>query len=216
MQGLDGKHYKNISCKNCNYRHPVEWSCEESKKVADIFKCSRGVYPNGFLPCPVDLNLKVGELPKVRQIIHPVEGWKEKTYYKVEISVGRTTPIFPALFYSEFLNGQKGGPGGYSAFVHPNLNSNYKLEDLYYCKVICEVLDENFELLKKPQIEPSTPEIFSLWKHYNGVFYRVIGIANEEPNSKKYPKSIVYQNVGNGKVYCRAFSDWHRSMSFVK
>jgi hypothetical protein len=61
------------------------------------------------------------------------------------------------------------------------------------------------------------PELGSIWRHYNGCLYKVLHIANLGSTShrKCYPVTIVYINIKNANVYTRAFSDWHRSMSFL-
>jgi hypothetical protein len=60
------------------------------------------------------------------------------------------------------------------------------------------------------------PEKGSLWKHHNGIEYRVITLANtltERPD--QYPVMVVYENVNTGSVWARRLDDWHRSMSKV-
>ena len=53
----------------------------------------------------------------------------------------------------------------------------------------------------------------SKWKHYNGIEYKVIAIANEE-NTEKYPTQVIYKGE-NGKVWSRLLSDWHRSFTEI-
>jgi hypothetical protein len=55
------------------------------------------------------------------------------------------------------------------------------------------------------------PAIKSKWKHYNGLKYKVIAIANEE-NTEKYPTTVVYKGK-NGKIWSRLLTDWHRSFT---
>ena len=57
------------------------------------------------------------------------------------------------------------------------------------------------------------PTIKSKWKHYNGIEYKVIAIANGE-NTKKYPITVVYKGT-NGKVWSRPLIDWHRSFTEI-
>lgn len=57
---------------------------------------------------------------------------------------------------------------------------------------------------------------FSEWQHYNGCKYLVLFLSNEEGDADKYPTTVVYQNVDNGKRYSRPLSDWHRSLIWVR
>lgn len=57
------------------------------------------------------------------------------------------------------------------------------------------------------------PEIGSVWRHYNGVPYTVLFIANEL-DTPAYPICVVYQGP-NGGVWVRKLSDWHRSFTLV-
>lgn len=57
------------------------------------------------------------------------------------------------------------------------------------------------------------PEIGSRWKHYNGIEYTVLHIANIG-GSKNYKETVVYQG-NNGKVWTRELEDWYRSFSAV-
>lgn len=57
-----------------------------------------------------------------------------------------------------------------------------------------------------------TPEKDSIWVHYNGLEYKVIGIANDGTNPK-YPITVVYKGVHNNKVWTRDLTDWYRSFT---
>ncbi|MEL4071706.1 hypothetical protein WKW50_16295 [Ochrobactrum sp. GPK 3] len=73
---------------------------------------------------------------------------------------------------------------------------------------------ESLHLCKPAPTPMPTPG--SVWSHKNGNHYAVILISNAESERQdKYPTTVVYQNVENGKVYNRKLSDWHRSMSTV-
>lgn len=61
--------------------------------------------------------------------------------------------------------------------------------------------------------EVKIPEIKSKWRHYNGIKYKVIAIANEE-NTEKYPTTVIYKGE-NGKVWSRSLTDWHRSFTEI-
>ncbi|HHH9284344.1 TPA: hypothetical protein ACP31N_000670 [Pseudomonas aeruginosa] len=56
----------------------------------------------------------------------------------------------------------------------------------------------------------------SRYIHRNGVEYEVVMIANGESTSPKYPPTIVYRGVANGKVWARPACDWDRSMQLVE
>ncbi|WP_188315782.1 hypothetical protein [Pseudomonas aeruginosa] len=56
----------------------------------------------------------------------------------------------------------------------------------------------------------------SRYIHRNGVEYEVVMIANGESTNPKYPPTIVYRGVANGKVWARPACDWDRSMKLVE
>ncbi|HEP8722238.1 TPA: hypothetical protein VDU44_000093 [Pseudomonas aeruginosa] len=56
----------------------------------------------------------------------------------------------------------------------------------------------------------------SRYIHRNGVEYEVVMIANGESTNPKYPPTIVYRGVANGKVWARPACDWDRSMQLVE
>ncbi|MDV6610090.1 hypothetical protein FA506_20650 [Pseudomonas aeruginosa] len=56
----------------------------------------------------------------------------------------------------------------------------------------------------------------SRYIHRNGAEYEVVMIANGESTSPKYPPTIVYRGVANGKVWARPACDWDRSMQLVE
>lgn len=58
------------------------------------------------------------------------------------------------------------------------------------------------------------PEEKTIWRHYNGVVYEVVAIANEHSTRDVYPPTVVYRGP-NGRIWSRPLSDWHRSMTFV-
>lgn len=75
-----------------------------------------------------------------REIIPPEGGWKEKTFYEVEVSYSSRNPIHKAIFYSGFLS--KGKPCGYNAIWNPTCGSPKGIEYAHYVKAI-KVLDYN-------------------------------------------------------------------------
>ena len=47
----------------------------------------------------------------------------------------------------------------------------------------------------------------TVWKHYNGIIYKVLLLANEETkNHKDYPITVVYFNVENTKEQNNSFT----------
>jgi hypothetical protein len=56
----------------------------------------------------------------------------------------------------------------------------------------------------------------SRWRHHNGNEYEVTMITNlDTKDASKYPTTIVYVNVLNGKAYSRPLSRWYASMTPV-
>ncbi len=79
------------------------------------------------------------ERPSSKAIIPPLNGWKEQTYYKVEASFNRQNPISEYIFYSGFLNGKNGEPGGYNQIWNGSMEDFHTINDVYYMKVIGEL-----------------------------------------------------------------------------
>lgn len=50
-------------------------------------------------------------------IIPPADGWEQNTWYIVEVAFHSCNPIFGAVFYSGFLNGENNSPGNYNEIV---------------------------------------------------------------------------------------------------
>ena len=95
-----------------------------------------------------------------KQYIYPLKkGWKERTWYLVEVAFSEHNPVFGALFYSGFLNGgefdyktegyKTQEPGGYNHFAGASLDGHETINDIYYMKVIKELINENEIELKK-------------------------------------------------------------------
>ena len=47
----------------------------------------------------------------------PKGGWKESTYYVCNVAFSSHNVIHRAMFFTGFLNGKNGTPGGYNGFV---------------------------------------------------------------------------------------------------
>lgn len=79
------------------------------------------------------------ELPWAgRGIIPPEDGWKPNTLYLVNVCFSDANPVHQAYFYSGFLNGADGGPGGYNAIWSSGYEQHKHLElkDVYYMRVL--------------------------------------------------------------------------------
>lgn len=93
------------------------------------------------------------------EIYPPRGGWKERTWYLIEVAYNNCNPIHLALFYTGFLNGPNGTPGGYSG-VHA---LNYADDDevtpinkIRYAKALKKLVSED-EAEKKFRSKYITP-----------------------------------------------------------
>lgn len=74
----------------------------------------------------------------------PKGGWKESTYYICNVAFSSHNVIHRAMFYTGFLNGNNGTPGGYNGFV---CRAGYedgplKYTDAFYVEPLYELMDE--------------------------------------------------------------------------
>ena len=71
-------------------------------------------------------------------IYPPKKGWEENTWYLVEVAFDKYNVIHRSLFYTGFLNGMphRKFPGNYNMLVNPTYDYNYKIDDIYYMRVI--------------------------------------------------------------------------------
>ena len=72
----------------------------------------------------------------------PEGGWKQNTFYFVEVAWNINNPIHPAIFYSGFLD-SKGNPDGYSCIFNPTydcVQHHEYLDGLAYFSVIREII----------------------------------------------------------------------------
>lgn len=92
---------------------------------------------------PADMNLKK------RTIYKPKRGWKERTYYIVDVAFSVTNVIHRAIFYTGFLNGEKHGePGGYNGLVvGAGYEDGAKFHQAFYLKPVKELMDDDMEVL---------------------------------------------------------------------
>ncbi len=75
--------------------------------------------------------------PKTQTIIPPRGGWKEHTWYLVDVSYSKNNPIHRDLLYTGFL-GQQGQPQGYHAlYAQGDCNGIQEVSYLKALKVVC-------------------------------------------------------------------------------
>lgn len=71
-----------------------------------------------------------------REIIPPKNGWKQNTWYIVDISCRPGNPIHESLFYTGFLD--NGKPSGYNGLVPANgpdfEDKPLTINQVVYCK----------------------------------------------------------------------------------
>lgn len=83
-----------------------------------------------------------------------------------------------------------------------------------------------FSLAEEDKMLITEVEVFSIdgkiisvgdkYTHTLGQVYKVICFTNIDTiRPKKYPESVVYQNVENDRIYSRPISDWFTSMTKV-
>ena len=73
-----------------------------------------------------------------KQINIPESGWKEHTWYRVNISMNANNPVFEGLLYTGFVN--DGKPEGYSLLMSgttPDETILYR--ELHYLEVVQEL-----------------------------------------------------------------------------
>ena len=69
----------------------------------------------------------------------PIGGWKEQTYYWIKVQLFESNPPFPAIFYSGFLNGKDGQPGGYACKLSETDDYAVEFQNLYSIEVLSEI-----------------------------------------------------------------------------
>lgn len=95
--------------------------------------------------------MKIETPPEQRTVTPPLGGWKERTYYVVRVAWNKGNPIHKAVFFTGFLNGPDGGPGGYSKVwsgsyedIHPQYASYlaaypHNIERVHFMEVVEEI-----------------------------------------------------------------------------
>lgn len=91
--------------------------------------------------------MKINELPSEKIIKPPERGWKSKTFYLVRISWRASNPLYPAIFYSSFLENNEPVYGHIFHPYHGNTSythkSEYEYKNIYAMEVIRELYSEN-------------------------------------------------------------------------
>jgi len=76
-------------------------------------------------------------LHEKKEIIPPEGGWKESTYYIVEVSFSRTNPVHRKIFYSGFLI--EGFPAGYNQLFAGRDTGFVTIKNVFYLKALKEI-----------------------------------------------------------------------------
>lgn len=87
--------------------------------------------------------VKKYDLVTERKVIPPIDGWQERTYYRVFVSFNANNPVHEAIFYSGFLNGQGRTPGGYNQAWNPTWDNPVSLRELFFLEVKNVLYREN-------------------------------------------------------------------------
>jgi hypothetical protein len=69
----------------------------------------------------------------------PPGGWKEQTYYWINVQMFESNPPHPAIFYTGFLNGQDGEPGGYACKLSETDDYATEYLNLYSIEFLAEI-----------------------------------------------------------------------------
>jgi hypothetical protein len=70
----------------------------------------------------------------------PEGGWEERSYYVVDVSFHYGNPIHRSIFYTGFLNGKDGGPGGYNQVMNPTYDSPVVgIDKVHHMKVLRKI-----------------------------------------------------------------------------
>jgi hypothetical protein len=74
----------------------------------------------------------------------PLNGWKERTWYLVEVAFHPDNCIHRAMFFTGFLNGKDNGPGGYNCLVSIGgcYEDEQEIKDVFYLVVIKKLFSE--------------------------------------------------------------------------
>lgn len=78
---------------------------------------------------------KIHSLVPKKEIIVPEGGWKENTYYVVQVSYSPTNPVHTAILGVGFLQ-EDGSPGSYSEIWCTSYDSRVLFRDAWYIEVV--------------------------------------------------------------------------------
>ena len=81
---------------------------------------------------------------KVKGIHPPEGGWKDNTFYVVEVAYKPLNMIHKAIFYTGFCD-EKGVPQGYNWLMNGGYEDLCSIQEAYYLKAIAE-LHEEFQI----------------------------------------------------------------------
>lgn len=79
--------------------------------------------------------------PKQKTIILPDGGWRERSYYVVDVAYNAQNPVHRSILYTGFLNGPEGTPGGYEEIFNPTAEEKLSFRNVHYLKAISEIVD---------------------------------------------------------------------------
>lgn len=82
--------------------------------------------------------------PKFRGVkgIHPPKGgWKDNTFYIVEVAYEPLNMIHKAMFYTGFCD-EDGVPAGYNWLMNGGYEDLCSIQEAYYLKAVAELPDE--------------------------------------------------------------------------
>jgi hypothetical protein len=78
--------------------------------------------------------------PKDKTIIPPEGGWKEKTYYVVEVSFHKGNPIHRSILYVGFsTQGCSPLNGSYTTILNATYEGPAQVHNVHYLKVLSEI-----------------------------------------------------------------------------
>ena len=88
------------------------------------------------------MNIKIEDVlggGEVENLIEPPEGgWKEKTWYLVDVAFRPSNPVHRAVLAVGFMHDD--GPGAYTFLYNPSYDMPERFEHIYYLRVVREIL----------------------------------------------------------------------------
>jgi len=80
---------------------------------------------------PSEMGFELSKKHPVRMA--PATGWKESTWYLVEVAFSSGNPVHRKVFYSGFISGKNKEPSGYNQFCP---DGEFQYSDCVYLKVV--------------------------------------------------------------------------------